>query len=112
MHGPGNYAANSGDQPSLIAHGDDTCRRPDDIHHISGAGARAHSIPVRIERANRNWYPAPKAELRRPFRGEATYNMIARGVAPAKLGAHALQQRVDGDEKIFWRQSAQRLVPH
>ena len=112
MHAAGHHAANAGDEPRFVCHGDDASGGADDVDDIALATASAQRVPVGIERADGDGNARAQAEFLGPFRRKMTGEVIGSEILAGELVANAIQQRIDLRQKRLRREPAPLWIPH
>ncbi len=112
MHRTRDDSAHAGNEPRVVAHGDDAGRSANDVHHVASSRARAHRIPMRVESADRDGNARAQPEFARPLWHKVSGDFVARRVAAIEFRANTGQQWIDRDQKILRRQPAERRAPH
>ncbi len=95
-----------------MGHGDDARRRAHYVDHVPFPASGAQRVPVSIEGAHGNWNPGRQPHLRCPCFAQSAVDVVGGQVLSADLLPYALQQRIDGYQKVLRRKASPLRVPH
>src|SRR5438552_16306932 len=112
MYGAWHDSTDARNQTGLVADGHNAGGSTHYVDHVADANPGADSVPVGVEGTGGYRDSGAQAQPRGPLFAEMSRDLVARGIAPAKLRANACQSRIETGEEIFRGQPAQGSVPH